>query len=305
MFKLNRLKKLVALLGVTILLATLLAACNETASPRPVAVPGAKLTQVRFGAIPAENATRAIENTRPFADALTQEMGIRVDVFVGNNYIAVVEALNSGKIDVALLAPFSYVLASSKYGLEAIAQQIGKGGATSYNSLIITSWRTGIKDLSGIKGKSFAFTDPASTSGYVVPRYFLTKNGINPDSDIRGSFVQSHDASVLGVLNGRTDVGAVASDVYDRLVTVGQIKPNEIIVLAKSDPIPNSAVVVRKDLNAEDKARIKAAFLAVGTKYPEAMQSITAEGFRDADDSVYNGLRNIAKELNLDLTKIK
>jgi phosphonate transport system substrate-binding protein len=275
MLKINRFKKSIALICLSIILAAVLAACAET-SPTPGTAPGAKLTRLRFGAIPAENATRAIENTRPFADALAQEIGVPVDVFVGNNYVAVVEALNTGKIDVALLAPFSYVLASGKYGLEAIAQQIGKGGATSYNSLIITSWRTGIRDLSGIRGKSFAFTDPASTSGYVVPRHFLTKQGFNPDSDIRGSFVQTHDASVLGVLNGRTDVGAVASDVYDRLVTVGTIKPNEIIVLAKSDPIPNSAVVVRKALNEEDKARIKAAFLAVGTKHPEAMQSITA-----------------------------
>jgi phosphonate transport system substrate-binding protein len=305
MLKRNRVKRVLALLGLTILLSLLLAACGGEVSPTPINQPGAKITRLRFGAIPAENATRAIENTQPFAQALATETGLPVDIFVGNNYVAVVEALNTGKIDVALLAPFSYVLASGKYGIEAIAQQIGKGGTTEYNSLIITSWRTGIKDISQIKGKSFAFTDPASTSGYVVPRYYLTKAGINPESDIRGSFVQSHDASVLGVLSGRTDVGAVASDIYDRLVSAGTVKPTEITVLAKSDPIPNSAVAVRKNLNPDDKAKIKAAFLAIGQKYPEAMVSLTAEGFRSADDKLYDGLRTIAKELNLDLTKVR
>lgn len=302
------------LLGALVVLLTLvLAGCGDS-TPTPattIAVTTTKaanpskisLKTLKFGAVPAENAAKAIEDDQPFAREMEKLLGAPVEIFVGNNYGVVIDALNAKKIDAALLTPFSYVLASDKHTVEAIGQQVGKGGATSYNSLIISSPALGLKTLADLKGHTFAFTDPASTSGYLMPSYMLVKNGLNPTRDLQTSFVTTHDAALLGVISGKSDAAAVASDVYEKLMREGKVKEGDVTILAKSDPIPNSAVVVRSDLSASDKAAIRSAILTVGNN-PEAVKSLTAEGFKEVSDSSYAILRDIARTLNLDLNNL-
>lgn len=265
--------------------------------------PKISLKELKFGAIPAENATKVLDDTKPFAEALSKELGIPVKLTVGTNYTAVIEALSSGQIDVAWFGPFSYVLASSKYNAEAIALQIGSNGATSYESYIISTSKTGIKTLADLKGRTFSFVDPASTSGNLIPRFTMFKNGLDPDKDVKGTFAGGHDASLLGVISGKTDAGAVASDTYEKLIKEGKIKDGEVNIVSKSDPIPNSPIAVRKELSANDKAAIRAAFTSI--KDPAVLKSLNVQGFQETSDSTYNVLRDIATTLKLDLTKLK
>lgn len=281
--------------------ATTAAATSTTAAAS--AAPKISLQKLNLGAIPAENTTKVLEDTKPFAEALSKQLGIPVDVFVGNNYTAVIEALSSGKIDVAIFGPFSYVLAADKYNAQAFALQLGKDGSTSYNSLIVTTPKTGIKTLADLKGHTFSFVDPASTSGNLIPRYTMVKNGLDPDKDVQGTFAGGHDASVLGIISGKTDAGAVASDVFANLIASGKFKESDVVIINKSDPIPNSPVAYRKELSDGDKAAIKNAFLSI--KDPAALQSLNTAGYTDNSDKNYDLLRDIAKTLNLDLTKLK
>ncbi len=279
--------------------ATTAAATTAAAS----SAPKISLKKLNLGAIPAENTTKVLDDTKPFAEALSKQLGIPVEVFVGNNYTAVIEALSSGKIDVAIFGPFSYVLAADKYNAQAILLQLGKDGSNSYNSLIVTSSKTGIKTLADLKGRSFSFVDPASTSGNLIPRYTMTKNGLDPDKDVQGTFAGGHDASVLGVISGKTDAGAIASDVFANLIASGKVKESDVVVVNKSDPIPNSPVAVRKELSDGDKAAIKAAFMNVKEK--EALTALGTAGYIENTDKNYDLLRDIAKTLGLDLTKLK
>lgn len=280
-------------------------AAGTTVSTTPAAgtAPKISLKKLTLAAIPAENAAKVLDDTKPFGEALSKQLGIPVDVFVGNNYTAVIEAMASAKADVAIFGPFSYVLASSKYNAEAILLQTGLDGSTSYNSFIIANPKTNIKTLNDLKGKTFSFVDPASTSGNLIPRYTLTKAGIDPDKDVQGTFAGGHDVSLLGVVSGKTDGGAVASDIYASLIKQGKLNEGDVTIVAKSDPIPNSPVAVRKELSADDKAAIKAAFLAV--KDPAVLKSLSTAGYIENSDSKYDGLRDVAKILNLDLTKLK
>jgi phosphonate transport system substrate-binding protein len=313
---------------VSLMLAMLLAACGATATPTAAPAPttaaapaattaastaattapattSAKLSlsKVRLGFIPAENATKVIEQAQPFIDALSKELGVPVELTVGTNFTATIEALASKKIDVAWFGPFSYVLAADKYNAEAILMQLGKNGATSYKSMIFANPKSGIKTIADLKGKSFSFVDPASTSGNLIPRYTLTKAGLDPDKDVQGTFAGTHDVSILGVSSGKTDAGAVASDIFEKLISEGKIKESELVKVAESAPIPNSPIAVYKDMNPNDKKIIADAFLKL--KDPKVLQSIIAEGFIPTTDSTYNVLRDIAKTLNLDLTKLK
>ena len=261
------------------------------------------LKTLKLGAIPAENATKTLDNTKPFAEAMAKQLGIPVTVYVGNNYTAVIEALSSGKIDVAIFGPFSYVLATDKYGAKVIALQKGVDGSTSYNSLIITKKGSGVNTLADVKGKSFSFVDPASTSGHLVPAYTMIKAGIDPDKDIKATYAGGHDASLLGVASGKTAAGAVASDVFAKLTGDGTVSKDDIVILNTSDPIPNSPVAVRKDLSDADTAILKQAFLSINDA--AALKALSTAGFQDVTDATYNGLRDIAKAENLDLTKLK
>jgi phosphonate transport system substrate-binding protein len=256
-----------------------------------------------LGIIPAENSTKVFDDNKPFAEALSKQLGVPVRLTVGTNYTATIEALSSGKIDVAWFGPFSYVLAADKYNAEAFGLILGTKGETNYYSYIITSPKTGLKTLADLKGHSFSFVDPASTSGNLIPRYTMTKAGLDPDKDVKGVFAGGHDASLLGVVSGKTDAGAVASDIYASLLASGKFKESDIVIIAKSDPIPNSPVAYRKELSAADKEAIKAAFFAI--KDPAALKAANTGGFAPITDKTYDGLRDVAKTLNLDLTKLK
>jgi phosphonate transport system substrate-binding protein len=260
------------------------------------------LKTLRFGAIPAENATTAFDQTKPLADALSQQLGIPVEVTVGNSYTAVIEALQAGQIDVVWFGPFSYVLAHDKYNAEVFAMQLTSSGADHYYSYIVTTPKTGIKTLADLKGHSFSFVDPASTSGNLIPRYNLLKAGIDPDKDLQATFAGSHDVSVLGVVSGKTDAGAVASDVFDNLVSSGKLDPNAVTIINKSDAIPESPIAYRKELSDNDKTLIKNAFLAI--KDPAVLKASSIGGFIPIQDSTYDLLRNVAKEENIDLSKL-
>jgi phosphonate transport system substrate-binding protein len=287
------------------------AAATKTPAPTLIATIGASsstakvsLKTLRLGAIPAENVQTVLTNTTPFATALSQQLGIQVELFVGPNYTSVIEALAAGKLDVAIFGPFSYVLASSKYNAQVFALQTGTKGEKTYNSLLITTPKTGIKTIADLKGHSFSFVDVASTSGNLVPRYsMITKAKLDPEKDINGVFTGSHDASLLAVQSGKVDAGAVASDTFQKYIDNGTVKAEEIVIIDKSFDIPNSPVAYRNDLSDADKATIKASFLAI--KDPAALTAIGTAGYVEATDTTWDPIRDIAKILNVDLTKLK
>ena len=279
------------------------AAAPTTTVATTTAAAKVSMSKLRLGLIPSENATKVIDDSKPFGDALSKVLGVPVEIFVGNNYTATIEALASNKIDVAWFGPFSYVLSADKYNGEALLLQLGKGGATTYNSYIITTPKTGIKTLADLKGHTFSFVDPASTSGNLIPRYTLTKAGFDPDKDVQPSFAGGHDASLLGVISGKTDAGAVASDVFASLLEKGSFKKEDVVIVNTSDPIPNSPIAVSKTMAAADKAAIKAAFLSI--KDADVLKAVGSSGFADGSNDTYNGLRDVAKLLGLDLTKLK
>lgn len=290
-----------------VLLMTILAACGgettATTNTGDPEKPKLSLSELNVSVIPFENATEIIENTKPFAKALEKSLGVPVKINVSPNYTGTIEALSSGKVDVGWLGPFSYVLAADKYNAEAFAQQVYPDGSDSYRSYIITTPKTGIKNLADLKGKTFTFVDPASTSGNLIPRYTMTKGGIDPDKDVKGTFAGGHDASLLGVLSGKADAGAVASDTYAKLLSEGKFTDSEIVKVAESDPIPNAPIAYRKELSQSDKKLIQDAF--INLKDPEALKAVNVGSFKAVANSKYDGLRDIAKTLNLDLTKLK
>jgi phosphonate transport system substrate-binding protein len=169
---------------------------------------------------------------------------------------------------------------------------------------VIAHKDSGIKTVNDLKGKTFAFVDPSSTSGHLFPKAGLIKVGFNPDKDFgRVIFSGSHDSSAIAVQNKKVDAAAIADRILDAAISKGLAKREDLVEVWKSDPIPESPTVWRKDLNPELKKKVQAAFLQV-KNIPWSDQG-ELNGFHPTNDAAYNVIRDTAKALNLDLRKMK
>lgn len=269
----------------------------------PPAVHAADVLTV--GLIPSEDSRAMIANSQKMMDMLSKSLGMPVRPFVAADYNGVIEALRSKRLDVAYLGPFSYVLGTTVADIEAFAvAETKKAGRTYYHSLVVAHKDSGIKTVADLKGKTFAFVDPSSTSGHLFPKAGLMKAGFNTDKDFgRVIFSGSHDSNAVAVQNRKVDAVAIADRILDAAIAKGLAKREDLVVVWKSDPIPESPTVWRKDLDPALKKRVQAAFMDV-KDIPWSDQG-ELNGFHPTNDAAYNVIRDTAKALNLDLRKMK
>ena len=259
---------------------------------------------LNMGLVPGEDPRVMINDNQALLDHLRKSLGMEVKPFVATDYNGVIEALRSKRLDMALLGPFSYVLATTVADVEAFALlETDKQGAT-YRSVIIARKDHGVRSLKDLGGKTFAFVDPSSTSGHLFPKAGLIKAGYNPDAYFsRVIFSGGHDASAIAVQNGKVDAAAIADALLEPAYARGMLKPEDVAVVWTSDPIPGAPVAYRRDLPADLKARIRASFAQV-QNLPWGPK-ITIKRWVPTDDAAYDGVRETAKLLNLDLKKMK
>jgi phosphonate transport system substrate-binding protein len=165
------------------------------------------------------------------------------------------------------------------------------------------------------KSLTLCFGDPASTSGHLVPRAYLKSIGLDPKTAFKETmFAGSHMASVLAVKGGKVDVGCSFEFGYNKMIRLKMIKPEDLIILWRSDPIVESPIVMRSDINAQFTERVREAYLDMPTEAPavfKAYISMYDPGRADSirymrvDDSVYNGLRKIAAGIDNDILQTK
>src|SRR5215467_560210 len=139
---------------------------------------------LRVGFVPSEDAQQVIQNAQPIVAILEKQLGIEVQPFVATDYTGIVEALRGNKLDIAFLTPASYVLAKNEANVRVVLKSERKG-SPYYYAAIITRADSGIKKLEDLRGKTFAFGDPVSTSANVFPRKMFHERGIDPVRDFK------------------------------------------------------------------------------------------------------------------------
>jgi phosphonate transport system substrate-binding protein len=197
------------------------------------------------------------------------------------------------------------VLGTTVAAIEAFATaETSKSGRTFYHSQIITRKDSGIKDWKDLKGRTFAFVDPSSTSGHLFPKAGLMKLGFDPEKDFgRVLFTGSHDANALAVANKRVDAATIADRIFDAAVQKKLVDPADIHVVWRSDPIPESPTCWRKNLPDDLKQQIKSAFLNIRDITWADQGKLNR--FVETNDQAYDIIRETAKVLKLDLVKMK
>ncbi|MBT3303903.1 phosphonate ABC transporter substrate-binding protein [Candidatus Woesearchaeota archaeon] len=260
---------------------------------------------LKMGLIPADDADEMLRNYEPIQEYLSQKLDMPVEIQVTSDYTAAIEAMRAEHIDMAWFGPFSYVIAANVADAEAIVNGVkASTGSATYKSVIIVNAESGIKTLEDLKGKSFAFVDPASTSGNLIPRKMLIENGIDPDKDFSTSFFAgTHNAVQYAIANGKVDAGAAGDNVHQRMIEAGEIDPEINIIIHESEPIPGSPIVVRGSLPAELKTRIQTALLEMDEQTIHKVDGwggITS--YQKVSDSDYDVIRETARLLDMDVS---
>jgi phosphonate transport system substrate-binding protein len=225
-----------------------------------VASAGEPLKELRVSAIPDENPNELMRIYTPFAEYLSQELGMKVIFTNVVDYAATVEGLAAKKLDLVWYGGFTFVQARKRTG-DAVPL-VSREEDLAFTSKFITRKDTGITKLADLKGKTFSFGSVSSTSGHLMPRYFLLQNGINPERDFsKFSFSGAHDATALWVESGKVDAGALNFAVWEKLVQTKKVDTGKVHVFWTTPPFVDYVWAVRGDLDKGLQERIASALM--------------------------------------------
>lgn len=257
---------------------------------------------LRISAIPDESPTELQRKFKPLGDYLSKETGMKVEFTPVTDYAAVVEALATKKIDMAWLGGFTYVQTKIRTNGTAIPI-IQRVEDEKFTSVFIVPADSSLKTLGELKGKTIAFGSPSSTSGHLMPRYFLMQAGINPDKDFKNiAFSGAHDATVAFVASGKADVGALNASVWSKLNETKNPSALKSKVLSTTPPYFDYNWTVRGDLDPTLVKKITDAFLkldASNPNYKELMDLQRASKYVTTKSSNYDDIEKAARSAGL------
>jgi len=283
-------KSLVRLLYLSILLANLLF------------MPGTVLgegTTLRMAFLPNMSQSEILNTFTPFIRELEKETGMDVDVVVGRDYSAVIDMFRTNRVDIAMLGAFPLVEAQDKYGVKVFVRNLEAAKKSdppkeAYHSIIITRKDSGINSLKDLRNKSFSFTDPKSTSGFLLPVLALMKKGLSLKNLGKVYYVKNHANSLLAVFDRQVEAGALSEDIYLR----GEgVNIDEIKVLWKSEPVYHGPWAAAKTVTPKKLEIIRSAFLKIsGSSNAEKIfETSYIKGFVPATDKDYAIARKLLK----------
>lgn len=224
---------------------------------------------LRISAIPDENPNELMRIYTPFAEYLSKELGTKVKFTPVVDYAATVEGLAARKLDLVWYGGFTSVQAVRRTNGSARRLVLRQEDA-EFKSVFITRPGSGITKLQDLKGKTFAFGSVSSTSGHLMPRYFLLQNNVKPETDMKQvAFSGAHDATALWVESGKVDAGALNFLVWDKLVQQKKVDLSKVNVFYTTPPYVDYVWTVRGDLDRGLQDKITAAFLKLDYANPE------------------------------------
>jgi len=245
---------------------------------------------------PSQKPTDLLAAGEEFGRVLGTLVGVPVRVTVASDYAAVIEALRNQTADLAFVHPAGYVLANR----EAKARIVAKNqwhGKTTFTSRIYVRKDSGIKTLEDLRGKTMAFVDPASSSGYIYPMVLLIQKGLVKKGDPKTffrevTFAGSHDASMRALLNGHVD--AIASfDMAREQYLKDPAERERLAFVAETPPIPEAGIAAREKLDPALFAKVREALLKIASPTHAALlkRLYDIDGFEPAEDREYDPVR--------------
>ena len=257
---------------------------------------------LRVSAIPDEAPTELQRKFKPLGDYLKKETGMDVQFTPVTDYAAVVEGLATNQIDLAWLGGFTFVQAKLRTG-GGVVPIVQRAEDAKFTSRFIVPIDSPAKTLADLKGKTFAFGAPSSTSGSLMPRYYLLQAGIDPERDFKSvAFSGAHDATVAFVAAGRAEAGVLNASVMDKLIETKNPNAAKVRVLAVTPPYFDYNWTVRPGLDPALTKKLADAFLKLDPANPadkELMDLQRASKFIPTQASNYDGIEQAGKSAGL------
>jgi phosphonate transport system substrate-binding protein len=257
-----------------------------------------------FAIVPTEESVAELELYKPITDRMAKMTGKSIEFFMPTSYASVVEGLLGGFVDVAVLGPYSYVIANEKDPtIEVFATYAKKPGhlqeeGPGYRAALVSKKGTKYTDIESLKGATVGLTDPGSTSGNLMPRVvFAEVIGMDIDKYFgKVAYTGSHELSTVAVAEGKVDAAFVATHRFDNVVNKGEVKLDEFVVLWQSDPIPQDPFVYRNTLCKDIRDNVAATFLGLkdepnAKKFLANVKSNTFVPMTSADYDIIRALK--------------
>jgi len=260
------------------------------------AAPAGAADRLHLVLTPSQKPTDLMATGEEFGQVLGKLVGMPVRVTVASDYAAVIEALRNRTADLAFVHPGGYVLASREAKATIVAKNLWHG-KSSFTSRIYVRRDAGIKTVEDLRGKTIAFVDPASSSGYIYPMVLLIKRGLVTNRDPKSFFKEvvfsgAHDASMRALLNGHVD--AIASfDMAREQYLKDTAERERLIFVAETEPIPEAGIAARDGLDPATFAKVRAALLQIRAPAHAALlkRLYEIDGFETAADREYDPVR--------------
>lgn len=261
----------------------------------PIAAPAAD-KPLHLVLTPSQKPTDLMAAGEEFGQALGKLVGVPVRVTVASDYAAVIEALRNRTADLAFVHPGGYVLANREAKATIVAKNVWHG-KTSFTARFYVRKDSGLKTLEELKGKTMAFVDPASSSGYIYPMVLLIQRGLVKNRDPKTFFREvvfsgSHDAGMRALLNGHVD--ALASfDMAREQYLKDPAERDRLTWVAETPAIPEAGIAAREGLDPATFTRVRAALLQLrGPAHAALLKRLyDIDGFEPAEDREYDPVR--------------
>ena len=254
---------------------------------------------LRVAMIPSTDPGKIVRESQPLVSYLEEETGSHVELVVPTNYAAVVEAIANDKVDIAYLGGFTFVQASKRAGVQPLVQ---RERDQNFHSVFITQPNSGINSLADLKGHTFAFGDVNSTSGHLMPAFYMREAGIDPNGLAKTLYSGGHDATALAVANGKVDAGAMDELVFGNMMKAAKITSSQVKVFYTTPPFLDYVWVARKGLDPKLRDGFAAAFLKLDASNAEnkvVLDLLNATKYVRAEDASYDKLRQAARSEGL------
>lgn len=256
---------------------------------------------IRIGMMPSEEGEMN-RSQEQLAEDVTKATGIPAEIFVAEDYNMVIEALRAGKIEVGLIGPFGYIIATERAKAKLLVRSENDSPS---NTVILVRADSPYQSVQDLKGKDFLFVDPASTSGNLYPRYTLM-NELGLSNKELDSFFGSvafsggHDKSLLALANGNADAIGTSSLMLPMMAKSGLIHADDFRVIAESEPIVGGApLLYRENLPEDLVTKLRELMVNYDTQNPDFLKSVGASRFVEGSDSDFDPIRKVAKDLEM------
>lgn len=232
---------------------------------------------------------------KPLAEYLAKSLGREVTLRTVDSWEGLAKAMGNGEVDLGLLGPWGYVLANNESKAQVVST-ILYDGKPEYFAVLVTNPKTGAKSLKDLKGKTFAFGDKGSTSGYLIPFHYMMKEGIDPDKYFSKVLYTKHQAIETQVTKGELDAGADYNRNRNAMIEDGLIKAEDSQIIWQSNPLPNDAFAVSPELHKDRKfvKKLQSALANIGTELKSNTSLLPKHytGFVSKDDTFYKPIKD-------------